>query len=239
MGWNKKVSLITFIIVLVLVIILYRRNEGSDRHIAIFSLVFVSIQLLEYFAWSSLEKNDKRLNDLITRLILVFLWMQPLVNSYMAHRNNKSPILLLFIVVFSIMFIASSVTASEGEFETTEGENHHLVWKRNGMTGQDFLADFKTGAWMYWAGLLIPLLFIKPLKKGIILAVTGAVLFFIAKSFSSKDETSSSWCWIAGVFTLVALIFSNKTMEIFNPKKHRRYTRGAQKGILPKTRGLV
>src|SRR3990170_2672359 len=87
MCWNKEVSIVTFIVVIIIVIIMYKRNNGSDRHLALFSIAIVTIQLLEFFAWLSIEKRNRNLNDLVTRLILITLWAQPLINSFMAYKN--------------------------------------------------------------------------------------------------------------------------------------------------------
>ena len=210
---NKEVSLITYIIVIVLVIILYKRNDGSDRHIALFSAAFVTIQLLEFFAWLSIEKKDRKLNDLITRIILIALWAQPLVNTLAATNNSKSPVLITGIIIFGLLFYASIVTASSNEeFRTEKGPNCHLVWSRdiNGKQNKvgegSFMGDHKIMTFIYLAGLLVPLLFIKPLKRGIKLAIIGFIVLAVARKTSSKVEFSSMWCWAAGIFTAAALV---------------------------------
>lgn len=198
---------------MVLVIILYRRNDGADRHIAVFSAVFVLIQLLEFFAWLSLELKDRKLNDLITRLVLISLWAQPLINTYMARKNTKSVLLTIGLVVFTITFITAIATSSgKGRFETEKGPTCHLVWSRTKdgqkrrVGGGKFMSDFKGGGFIYLAGLLVPLLFIKPLSRGIKLGLVGLLTLFVARQTSTKSEYSSMWCFAAGIFTLTALI---------------------------------
>jgi len=212
MCWNKEVSIVTYIIVIVLVIILYRRNKGSDRHIAIFSAVFVTIQLLEFFAWLSLEQENRKLNDLVTRLILIVLWAQPLVNTVMASTNSKSVVLIVGILIFTFLFFHSIKMASNlGEFSTEKGPNCHLTWART-VDGEKkfsgdggFMSDIKFGGVIYILGLFIPLLFIKPLSRGIKLATIGVIMIVASRVLSSRREYSSWWCWAAGVFTLAAI----------------------------------
>lgn len=235
MCWNKKVSLITFIVVVVLAIILFRRNRGADRHLAVFSAIFVTIQLLEFFAWLSLEnkqsRSSSRMNDLITRLILIALWAQPLINSYMAYRDRQSNteaddplfnntvkyIMIGLVLIFIVMIIIAARTATEkgSEFKTYPGERCHLVWSRKSSNGRvrsignGFLADRSYRSLLYMIGLFLPILLIRPIKKGIILAALGAILLIISRRMSSREEFGSWWCWIAGIFVVVALILKD------------------------------
>jgi hypothetical protein len=216
MCWNKEVSIITYVVVMVMVIILYRRNVGADRHIAAFSAIFVIIQLLEFFAWLSIEKKNRKLNGLVTRLILIALFMQPLVNSYMAMRGASNPtaksLMAVAVIVFVIILISSVITAtSNDKFSTTKGPTCHLVWNRT-HDGKNafFMSNNNITGFVYLLGLVLPVLFIKPLRKGVILAALGLFLMIISKKMSSKEEFSSWWCWIAGVFTLAAILLKAK-----------------------------
>jgi len=211
----------TYITVMVLVIILCIRNVGADRHLAVFSAVFVTIQLLEFFAWLSIEKKDRRLNGLVTRLILIFLWAQPLANSYMALKGSSTNfskyLMLLAVIVFGVLFLAALVTAFQEStiFKTVVGPRCHLVWKRkvktsSGTKDTGFMSDHPLLGGIYILGLLLPLLFIKPFRKGLALAIVGYALLVISRKMSSKEEFSSWWCWIAGVFTVVALVLKAK-----------------------------
>lgn len=221
----------TYIVVIVMVIILIRRNCGADRHLAIFSAAFVTIQLMEFFAWLSIERQDRNLNQLITRLILISLWAQPLINSYMAFRGIKrsdkhakinQTILIICVVLFSVLFVSGVATAlGKDEFKTTKGPNCHLIWKRKPHNSQNynenrrkvngkepgFMSNHSVISGLYIVGLFLPLLFIKPFKKGIVLVLLGLGLLFTARRFSSKEETGSWWCWVAGVFTLAAILY--------------------------------
>jgi len=215
MCWNKEVSVVTYVTVMVLVIILYKRNKGSDRHIALFSAAFVTIQLLEFFAWLSIENKDKKLNDLITRIILIALWAQPLVNSLAAMSKSLNPILITGSIIWGLLFYASIINASSPEeFKSEKGPNCHLVWSRNiggieNKVGEgSFMGDYKILTFFYLAGLFIPLLFIKPMKRGIKLAIIGFILLTVSRKMSSKTEFSSYWCWAAGVFTVSGLLIT-------------------------------
>jgi preprotein translocase subunit SecG len=216
MCWNKEVSLITYVTVVVIVIILYQRNVGSDRQLALFSLAFVTIQLLEFFAWISIENQNRKMNDLVTRLILIALWAQPLINSYLAYKvvskeeptetnKNFKWILTAMVIMFTIFFIYSIYMASSNKtkFSTTTGPNCHLVWKRG--QGLDFMGEKLII--LYLAGLIVPLLFVENFKKGLILITVGLVLMIFSRMMSSQKEMGSWWCWVAFVFVLAAWIY--------------------------------
>lgn len=193
-----------------MVIILWYRNKGADRHIALFSLVFVTIQLLEFFAWLSIERENRTMNDFVTRLILIFLWLQPLINSFAASRNHSSKLLVGGVVLFGILSIVSLFTASKGKFKTEKGPNCHLVWSREPDEGEEerggFMSNIGFLPVLYLAGLLLPLLFIKPFSRGLILTILGFVSLGLSLGVAGTKEFSSWWCWIAGVWTAAALI---------------------------------
>lgn len=213
MCFSRNVSLITYVVVMLMVIILFIRNKNADRHIAIFSAVFVIIQLLEGIAWGSIEEGDRNQNDFVTRLILVFLWLQP-ISSIIGVMLYSPPTTVtgqnfvsVLIIVYLILFYNAIVTASAGEFETTKGENCHLVWNRT-VEGKNngFMSNHSIPSMLYMLGLFLPLLLIKPFKKGLIMTILGVVTLFIARFNSSAEEVSSWWCWVAGTWTFGALI---------------------------------
>jgi len=213
---------------MVIVIILIERNCGADRHLALFSAVFVTIQLMEFFAWLSIERKDRHLNGLVTRLILVCLWAQPLINSYMAMKGATSQAgkytMAVFVAVFAVLMLGAVVMAFKDGvsskvmksdlFTTTTGPNCHLMWKRrvkcaNGQTkpANGFMANHTALSAIYLIGLFVPILFVKPFKKGLLLALLGFFLLVLARQASSKEEFGSWWCWVAAVFVIVALIY--------------------------------
>jgi hypothetical protein len=234
MCWNKEVSLVTFLVVIIIVIILYTRNVGSDRHLAIFSAIVVTVQLLEFFVWLSIENGDKNMNSLVTRLILIVLWLQPLINTIMAYNdvnredckddgdriNNKwkKAILVICFIVFGALAINGIVNSTKGKFSSRPGPGCHLIWKRK-VKGvkTERLTGNKYMVLIYLIGLTLPLLLMKPFLKAFSLVVLGLILLVISKLISSPKESSSWWCWIAFVFVIAAYFycapFDNKKKE--------------------------
>lgn len=214
MCFSQGVSLVTYIVVMIIAIVIFFRNKGSDRHIALFIMAFVTIQYLEAHLWDSIQNGNMTQNDLVTRLVLMCLWFQPVVNTIGAASNASSKNGFLFLsgifVVFVVMFWNAMVTASQNvKFETVTGPNCHLVWNRHDKDGKvdpNFMSDFGPVSAIYLLGLFLPMLFIRPVKKAVFLTILGGLTLFMARKFSSAKETSSWWCWVAGVWAFGALI---------------------------------
>lgn len=209
---SQGVSIVTYVIVVVIAIIIFMRNRGSDRHIAMFILAFVTIQFWEAFLWDAVDRGDDKQNDLVTRLILISLWFQPLVNvigaASVEQKRKNFMILSALFVVYGLLFFGGIVTASGPEkFKTEKGPNCHLVWNRGSHeSGTDFMSDHGKVSALYLAGLFLPLLFIKPVGRAVFLTSLGVGTMVFARKMSSKTEFSSWWCWVAGAWAVGALL---------------------------------
>ena len=52
MCYNKEISLAVYLTTSAVSLILYLIGDKYDKHIALFSIVFIHMQLVEYFMWS-------------------------------------------------------------------------------------------------------------------------------------------------------------------------------------------
>ena len=59
MCWNKEVSFSSFLLISVISYGLYIRNLPNDRMMAIFIMVYGSMQLIETIIWIGLDYNNK------------------------------------------------------------------------------------------------------------------------------------------------------------------------------------
>lgn len=224
MCYNETVSLVTWIIVVCISILIYRRNKPNDRWNATFILTFTLIQLLEAILWISIKHNNIQINQLITRAVLVALWLQPLVQSYMGYITTGSSFLLVLSVVLALVFVYYTIYAvtSPKNFYTSPGRSCHLVWHQsyNPIVNESlstcgnredtglFLTDNKYLTALYLIGLFIPLLFMVPKWQGYILLFVGITSFAYAKLRSSPQEFSSMWCYVAIIYAVVAYIIN-------------------------------
>ena len=120
MCWNKEVSLLTFVLAIIGVAYLYRRNAENDRWIALFGGTVAMIQLTEYFMWS--DQACGKINQLASMFALLILALEPFSNMiggiYLSNSTNKSllRIMLTSYIVFIFFVYVSTIN------------NHEIEW---------------------------------------------------------------------------------------------------------------
>lgn len=202
MCFDPNSSLLAWVISYSIAYYLFYRNRRYDRWNAAFILAFSLIQLLEAGLWTTIYDNNAQMNDLLTRLVFIALLIQPFVQSYMGATYTSSQMLyvLAFIYFLLIIYGLYSIGASKpGQYNTTVGQNGHLVWN-NGNGG---LFNGWTGI-LYLLGLFVPLFFMD--KSAWIPLVTVAAITAAWSLYSSStSEASSMWCMAAVAYSIVAL----------------------------------
>lgn len=200
MCWNKEVSIGSFIAGIVGCLYLYKRNNPNDRWIALFSSVFILIQLAEFFMWMN-QKCDQN-NKIISIMMILILAAEPIANIlggliYGDTDINRKNILKTMLVAY-ILFIAYIF------FTKIYGSNLNLCGINN--CSIDATTDKCNLRWMFLDGfgknaatiwilfLSLPLLLIVPINQAIILFGTGAVTFYASKYFNTI-ASRSLWCW--------------------------------------------
>lgn len=184
---------------------LFNRNRRYDRWNAAFIMTFTTIQLLEAGLWTTLYEKENGLNDLLTRLILLALLMQPLTQSYMGARYTGSAILYMLSMVFVGIIAWGALRlwrSKPGQFSTNPGKNGHLVWSDTKSPTTFLGPPWVVG--LYLLGLFVPLLFMKD-YRGIPLIVIGVATAIYSMYFSDPKEFSSYWCFTSVVYAIVAL----------------------------------
>lgn len=202
MCFNAPISFATWAFAWVCGYILWRRNHRNDRWIAAFLMTFSSIQLLEGLAWLNID-SPQRLS-LITRFILIFLWLQPLVNCIAGYLDTRSGLLGIMALVFVGALIFTIVQSTMSAFTTVKGPHCHLVWERTRNTHPVTFIGPSPLAAVYLLGLLVPILFIENVKARIAILTVGVVTF--ALSTRAGPEFSTMWCWSAILVGVAALI---------------------------------
>lgn len=207
MCYSSQVSFTVWVVVLIVSALLLIRGRPNDKWNAMFILCFTIIQLLEGLIWSRMDRNITTGIATITAIILIALWSQPLVQTYMGYRTTGSKILYYGTILFVALLGYAIYRAVTGNFTTIVGPNGHLVWidKNN----KSFLSSDKTKflTIFYLMGLLGPLLFMKGIwQKTALIGYGLATLLYSIYNYSNTEEMSSMWCFIACGYSLVALI---------------------------------
>jgi hypothetical protein len=199
MCFSVESSLAVWVLSLVIAVYLYQRNRNYDRWNSAFIITVSTIQLLEAGLWVSL--NDPKKNDILTRLILLTLLAEPLVQSYMGYRYTRRAFLQVFTWIFTGFFIwglIRVISAKPGQFHSDISSSGRLAWKDSGSS------SFVKWAPLWLAGLLLPLLFMKG-YRGIPLLVVGLGTMAYSWYITSGKGASSLWCFLAIIYSITAL----------------------------------
>lgn len=222
MCFDKDSSLLAWSLSYTIAMFLFYRNRGFDRWNAGFIICFATIQLLEAGIWSTQESKTKgehsqELNDMLTRVILLALVLQPLFQTYLGYKYTKSAVLGLLSYVFAGIILWTAIRlwkSKKGQFSSAPGPNGHLIWT-DSQSPHNFLGGAGTagpviGA-LYFAGLFLPLAYMAlrspPGKwtRAILLILIGAVTAVYCMMYAAPKEFSSYWCFTATAYALAAL----------------------------------
>ena len=214
MCFSTASSLTAWAIALVIAIFLYQRNENFDRWNAAFLATFTLIQLLEGGMWSKgLEPTEKsqNTNEILTKLILLALLLQPLVQSFAGWKTTGEPLLGWTSLLFLLMLgygIWRVFSAEKGDFFTNVGKKGHLVWNDKS-TPNNFLEGWLPTI-AYLVGLFLPLYFMtgsegSSFAPGFWLFTVGVITAIYAMVVAGANEFSSMWCITSVIYGVFAI----------------------------------
>jgi len=206
MCMSAETSLATWTLAVVVAgYILCQSDSYTARWIAYLILAFTLIQLLEGLIWLS---KDPRTRDLLTRLILVALMLQPLVNTWLAGRVFGPMKYIAYGYLLLFVYTIHYAFRDERVWNSVRGENGHLVWKKGNQMIFDELSFI--GA-MYLLGVTVPMLFIPGSVKWLVLGVTLGTGLWSYYSYNRTGEFSSMWCLSAALLVPISLFATFKT----------------------------
>lgn len=213
MCFNFQTSFVAWLLSVSISIYLIHRNRNYDRWNAMFIITFTTIQLLEGLMWLNFESNSSlstkdNINSMLTKVILLALLTQPLVQSYFGYKFTGAIFLQVLTYIFLAILIWGFllVLKPNSNFHTTIGPNGHLVWNRDrGANKNGGSSSFVPMSWLYLLGLFIPLLFMKD-YRGIPLIAVGLGTFAYSWYYTTRSEFSSMWCITSVIYALVAIV---------------------------------
>ena len=211
MCYDLESSLTGWVIAVSISLYLFYRNKNYDRWNALFITVFSTVQLLEAGIWWTYSEGEKNpSNQLLTKLILLTLLAQPLVQTYMGAVYTKSETLQFLSYIYIGVFLWGLFRVSRsspGQFYTSQNKKGHLVWN-DSKSENEFLGGSnpiisKIVPVLYLGGLFIPLLFAKDFR-GIPLLITGVMTALYSLSLK-ENAFSSLWCYYSVIYAVVAI----------------------------------
>jgi hypothetical protein len=202
MCYNAEVSGGTFLFVSLISFWLWQRNSGIDRPIAGI-LFFISVmQALEWILWLNLDCNW--LNKLITRLIPIYISLQPvIVNLIVWHFGaGWAPgyLQLALLCLAFVPFVIWRNQSIQGQcVKVSTGGN--LVWP--GIPGEGW--DSYLIRLIYYPSLLYPIITLNNTLFSGLYAVFACLSIFIM-SAKSKEAWPSLWCHFVNFLAVFAVV---------------------------------
>ena len=227
MCWNKEVSFSSFLLISVISYGLYIRNLPNDRMMAIFIMVYGSMQLIETIIWIGLDYNNKYINKLGTILVSVLLYLHPLglilgINYDTFYRKViKGNLYKIFFIITTLLFISGiihiiySVINKKTKFIShIKSTSSHIVWDKP----KYLYIQYNIGVLLVFLSIII---FVYPKNNpfGIFLLLYFIITGIYSLTVSSKESTysifGSYWCWVVSIWAF--LIYAiNPLLQNYN-----------------------
>ena len=209
MCFSFESSITSYIIGVTASALLLQSNNNAKKHIALFCLTFVHMQLAEAFMWSDIncKTNLNHYGSILAHFNLILQPLSILIGAYYFNTTIiPKNILQVLIIVYSVPllmaiyhhFIKKSVKLCSLNTKKNKGE---LLW--------DF--NIRKDWWFYQiysiiqpASILLLWLFLKDKTKGylmfILLLTTIILSVFYTKSIKPSkflNDWESKWCFYA------------------------------------------
>jgi hypothetical protein len=189
MCWNQKVSLNTFLLSL-FGISLALFNNVIKFYEYLYFLSFISMQLLEYFAWGNL--NNKKMNNFLSKIGLFIIFLQPIFFTLSCDMDNKikTSIIELYLVfcIFCLLYFPV-------DFSMNKEKNGHLAWN---------WLRFPTIIIFIWLSFILGLILYK--KEYFKFGAYSIIILSIYYTYYKSNTWGSLWCWISNILA-IQLIF--------------------------------
>jgi hypothetical protein len=215
MCYNKEVSLTTYITGILLSFVLYFYGNNLDKHIALFCIVFIQIQLAEYFMWK--DQKCGKTNHNATVFAHIVLILQPislLLGGLIFNTFYIPKILTVYFLVICLIPLINAIKINllnKRRLCSLEEKTGQLEWR---------FANGKTNDWssiitiIYFTFLLATWFFVKDTKKGFFMfVITFSLLIYSSyKNTESKhnifEQWESKWCFISVITPLLIIIYN-------------------------------
>lgn len=203
MCFNKESSFFTWLVAFIIGIVLLQKGAYWK---ALFLLTFSLIQLLEAIIWFSIENKNYSLNSNTTKLVLIALWLQPIVNCVCAFHFGHVGYFKYLLIGLLLVFLNSLYRIFSSEhFESIVGPTGHLVWtsKRNKIYNS-FLGPEPSNI-LYFVALCLPIFYMQNNIGPLI--VMGTTVSWSYYNYWTTREFSSMWCFSAASLAIVYSLF--------------------------------
>ena len=189
MCWNQKISLNTFLLSLFGISFAYFNHVINFYEYLLF-LSFISMQLLEYFAWGNL--NNKKMNILLSKIGLFLIFLQPIFFTLSYNMDNK---IKTWIIALYLVFIIFCVLYFPIDFSMNKAPNGHLAWN---------WLNFHPIIIFIWLAYSYGLFLYK--KQYFEFSMYLIIFLAIYYTYYKTNTWGSLWCWLANLLAVQLII---------------------------------
>jgi hypothetical protein len=189
MCWNQKVSLNTFLFSLFGISLAYF-NRVIEFYEYLLYLSFISMQLLEYFAWANL--NNKKMNNFLSKIGLFLIFVQPIFFNLWFDIDNK---IKKWVIALYLVFSLFCIVYFPIDFSMHKEKNGHLSWN---------WLNFPPIIIFIWLFFTFGLILYK--QQYFIFGVHLIIFLAIYYTYYKTNTWGTLWCWLASLLA-VLLIF--------------------------------
>lgn len=210
MCFSANASITSFILATTISIILFVIGTSTLKCLSIFSIYVAIMQLIEYILWKNIKCN--KINQFVTKLIPIYLYLQPIVLITLIYYYDISYIqrkyILYIITCYIILFIGLIYNVFTSNKKICSYiHNKSLVWgymykiNNRHKTPNIFPNIYQI---IYNIGLLFLLL----IKHNKIYPIIYCIISFITALYNriKQYEWYSYWCYSVNMIPLVLLV---------------------------------
>ncbi len=212
MCFSAEASLTAYILGSIASLHLLINGDKYDKHIGLFSLTFIQIQLAEFLMWIDQDCN-KNINHYATIFAEYILILQPfsiILGALLFKTTNISNKLLYFfliLVIFgtnqSLLIYSKRVIYNKRKLCSKSINNGYLEW--------DFIKKYGFASYiLYFIFMFLIWPFVKN-KKGIfvfILTIIGLIFGFNNNYKFNFAQWESKWCFYSVLLPFLIIIYN-------------------------------
>jgi hypothetical protein len=210
MCFDARTSFITFIIGTIFSLILYK--SSNNKYVKVISIAWFFVVFMQFFeglSWLSKDNNNIELSNFSTYFACIVNFIQPIILLigliYITdNKNGRNSLLALLIIYIIILFYRlQTLSLDKPLYHQVESCGHlDYYWWGN----------FRIGSYTYFIAFIVGLLYIKPIKLGIIIILYLLLSYMISLKIYPCGK-SSIWCW-STAFGPIFTLFLIKSMKL-------------------------
>lgn len=206
MCWSPEASLSAYILGITASLYLLFKGDKYDKHIGLFSLIFIQIQLAEFLMWIDQDCN-KNINHYATIFAKYILTLQPfsiIVGAILFKTTNiPNNLLYIFLLFYIIGLIINSIRIAYNKKKLCSKSinNGYLEWDN---IKKYSLSDYT----IYFIFMFLLWPFVKNIK-GLFVFIFGIIslLFGLNNNYKFNfAQWESKWCFFGVLLPFLIII---------------------------------